>query len=66
MRGLIIQLSNDIWLHPLCVTWNPNVSFKDDDMKAIKGMISRDRIGVKCYICMKTTGASVECDMSEC
>ena len=66
MRGLIVRLTNGIWVHPLCVTWNTDVSFNDASMKVLQGTLGKKRLQKKCYLCSIITGVTIDCDFLGC
>ena len=66
IQGVIKKVKDNVWVHVACVNWMPEIEFKGKLLEEIKGEIPKKRFKLKCLKCMKSSGASIQCDYSRC
>ncbi|TNV85459.1 hypothetical protein FGO68_gene6208 [Halteria grandinella] len=62
---------NQLWAHVICVNYNPDINFKNNDKTVIEGQLNKQRFALSCGKCKhdllkSNIGACIQCDQSGC
>ena len=49
-----IDKKSNLWAHVICVNWNPEIYFIDQNKTKIEGVISKKRFELYCNFCRKS------------